>query len=262
MATRSAKPAPPECWTVAFVGKGDVSEDNAKNLLDKQLLPETGEVQALLPTTIPKRGSRGLRNVATLLEEEWDIPIQELEPEDMVAQLLQAKEDGETVYLIIFGTDDKLSVELAEAALDAGIGVKDMCAALDDVEFEPEPPAAPEPEAEAPRRGRGRPRKDETVAAEVAGPATIVTPLLGDASAAALLEAAIRQIVREELAVFPGVHAFGVQDEAQPEEERTVRAFVNDDGEYRRATKRSRARDGETEVMLTETEAAANGIAS
>jgi hypothetical protein len=250
-----------ECWTVAFVGKGDVSEDNAKNLLDKQLFPETGEIQALLPDSIPKRGSRGLRNVQTLLEDEFDIPVQELAPEDMVAQLLQAKEDGEVVYLVIFGTDDKLSVELAEAALDAGIGVKDMCAALDDVEFEPEGAAEPEPEPEAPRRGRGRPRKDATVAAEVAGPATIVQPLLGDASAASLLDAAIRQIIREELAVFPGVHAFGVQDDT-PAEEKTVRAFINDDGEYRRATKRSRARDGETEVMLTETEAAAAGLTS
>jgi len=257
---RSSKPQP-ECWTVAFVGKGDVSEDNAKSLLDKQLFPETGEIQALLPETIPRRGSRGLRNVATLLEEEWDIPVRNLEPEDMVAQLLTAKEEGEVVYLILFGVDDKVSLELAEAALDAGIGVKDMCAALDDVEFEAEAPAEPEPEPEAPRRGRGRPRKDATVTAEVDGPATIVTPLLGDASAATLLEAAIRQIIREELAVHPGVHAFGVQDD-KPEEEKTVRAFINDDGEYRRATKRSRARDGETEVMLTETEAADAGLTS
>src|SRR5580692_1031287 len=220
-----------ECWTVAFVGKGDVSEDNAKNLLDKQLFPETGEIQALLPDSIPKRGSRGLRNVQTLLEDEWDIPVQQLEPEDMVAQLLQAKEDGEVVYLVLFGVDDKVSLELAEAALDAGIGVKDMCAALDDVEFEAEAPAEPEPEPEAPRRGRGRPRKSETVTAEVDGPAVInETPLLGDASAAVLLEAAIRQIIREEISMFPGVHAFGGNTDPEPQEEKTVRAFINDDG--------------------------------
>jgi hypothetical protein len=252
----------PECWTVAFVGKGDVAEDNAKNLLDKQLLPPDAEVQALVPDSIPKRGSRGLRNVVTWLDE-FNIPMQQLAPEDMVAQLLSAKEEGEIVYLVLFGVDDPVSLELAEAALDAGIGVKDMCAALDDVEFEAEAPAEPEPEPEAPRRGRGRPRKSETVAAEVAGPAVInETPLLGDASAAVLLEAAIRQIIREEMAMFPGVHAFGVQDEPQPAEEKTVRAFINDDGEYRRATKRSRARDGETEVMLTESEAAAAGLTS
>lgn len=261
MATRAAKPAPPECWTVAFFGKGDVSEDNAKELLDKQLFPTTGEIQALLPETVPRRGSRGLRNVETLLKEEWDIPIQNLGPEDMVAQLLASQKDGETVYLVLLGTDDP---ELAEAALDAGIPVKDLCAALDDVEFEPEAAAEPEPEPEAPRRGRGRPRKDATVAAEVAGPATIVTQpneRPSDTDAAQLLRAAIQQIVREELSMHPGVHSFGPTDEPA-EEEKTIRAFINDDGEYRRATKRSVVREGESEVMLSKTEAQEAGLVS
>ena len=256
---RSAK-TQPECWTVAFVGKGDISEANATELLDKQLLPRDAEVQALLPETVPRRGSKGLRTVVTLLQDEWNIPTQNLTPEDMVAQLLSAKEEGETVYLITLGVEDP---ELAEAALDAGIQVKDLCAALDDVEFEAEAPAEPEPEPEAPRRGRGRPRKDASVAAEVAGPAAIVTQNEGPGDTAAhLLAEAIRQIIREELAVHPGVHSFGTADEAEPAEEKTVRAFINDDGEYRRATKRSRARDGETEVMLTETEATEAGLTS
>jgi hypothetical protein len=251
-------PSTAKSWTVAFVGNGDISQENAKELLDKQLLPIDAQVQALMPADIPRRGYKGLKVVEDLMEHEFDIPQRALLPADMIAQLLSAREEGEEVCLVILGTEDSDAVEAAEAALDAGIAVKDLCAALDDVEFEPE--AEPEAEPEPPRR-RGRPRKDATVTADVAGPATINQQLqVSELTAAELLEQAIRNIVREELAVHPGVHAFGDADEPAEAEAKTVRAFVNPDGEYRRATKRSRVRDGETEVMLTETEAKDAGL--
>ncbi len=250
-----------ETWTVAFVGKGEVTEANVKQLLDKQLLPANADVQALLPLTIPRRGSKGLRAVDTLLHEEWDIPAENMDPDDMVAHLAAAKDEGDTVVMVLIGVDEFTS-PLAEAALDANIEVKDLCSALDDVVFEPEAEAEAPAEPDPPRRGRGRPRKDATVEAEVAGPAT-VNEGPADTDATDLLRAVIRQLIREELSMYPGVHAYGVQDEpAEPAEEKTVRAFVNTDGEYRRATKRSRARENEEEVMLTESEANAAGISS
>lgn len=259
-------------WTVAFVGDGDIAMANAKQLIDQQLLPVDAQAQAILPDNIPRRGFKGLKVVRDLLENEFDIATRELAPEDFVSALLDAKEDGEEICLVLLGTADEDAVATAEAALEGGISVKDLCAALDDVEFEE---AAPEPEPEPePARRRGRPRKDATVTAEIAGPAQVTAALketAGLLSAAQLLEQAIRLIVREEM--HPGAHAFGVTDD-QPEPEsggvdlggrptsepKTVRAFVNTDGEYRRATKRSRVREHETEVMLTETEARDAGL--
>lgn len=249
-------------WTVAFVGDGDVSEENAKELLDKQLFPIDAQVQALMPESIPRRGYKGLKVVADLLEHEFDIPQQAVAPKDMTAALLGAKDEGEEICLVILGTEDEDAVKTAEAALDAGIAVKDLCAALDDVEFEPEveEPAEPEP---VPTRRRGRPRKDATVTVSVAGPATINEQLqVGELTAAELLERAIRVIIKEELAMYPGVHAYGDADEPAEPEPKTVRAFVNADGKYRRATARGRVREGETEVMLTETEAREAGLTS
>jgi hypothetical protein len=270
-------------WTVAFVGDGDVSEDNAKELLDTQLFPVDAPVQALLPK-IPQRGHKGLRAVADLLRNEFDIPARELPPARLTAALQEAREAGEEVCLVILGTEDDDAVMAAEAALDAGIDVKDLCAALDDVEFEPE--AVEEAvTTDAPRR-RGRPRKDATVEARVDGPAAIPDAVAAGVSAAgcrcrscagagpadalnrnipageaaALLERAVRMIIREELAMHPGVHAFGEGDEPAEPGAKTVRAFVNGDGKYRRATKRSRVREDETEVMITEAEAQEAGL--
>jgi hypothetical protein len=265
-------PRSTKSWTVAFVGDGDITEDNAKELLDTQLFPVDAQVAALIPP-LPRRGYKGLKTVAELLDKEFDIPTREMPAVEFTAALQEARQAGEEVALVILGTDDPAAVEAAEAALETSISVKDLCAALDDVEFEPEPVPEPEPEPAAPRRSRGRPRKDATVQATPAGPANvIVSPLMppinpelpvGELTVAELIEAAIRLIAREELAaMFPGVHASGPTDEPAPPEEKTVRAFVNSDGAYRRATKRSRAREaeGETEVMLTETEARDAGL--
>jgi hypothetical protein len=223
-----------KCWTVGFAGTGDVTHDNAWGLLD-HLLPEDAEVQALVPARIG-RGLTGLRMVTKLLEHEFDIPQIEYTDEQLITKLTKADAEGETAMLIVLGLDDATTV-LATAALEAGVVVKDLCAALDDVEFEPEPGAP--------------------VQAEVVGPATIATPQ--DKVAAQLLEQAIRTIIREELQMFPGVHASaeirGATKEPAAEEGPKVRAYVTPEGAYRLAGKRTRKKVIEDEVELTEAEA-------
>lgn len=274
-----------ECWTVAFVGKGDTTYSNAAELLDLWF-PKDGEIQAILPERIP-RTHKGLRTVHDLLEHEFDIPVETREtPDDILESLILAKQQGEHVYLVVLGIEDDMSQSLAEKALDAGLRVKDLCAALDDVEFEeqPKPEATPEPDPNnPPPRKRGRPRKDETVKAEVAGPATLVshpgTHIVNPetlnyvspvtVTAAESLHRAIRNIVMEELnRMFPGVHPStntpAEQPAPEPPQEEAqqpcIQAYVNADGEYRKRTGRTRIRDGETEVELTEDQAKQAGL--
>lgn len=260
-----------ECWTVGFIGRGDVTKDNAEALLDVWL-SQTAEIQAVLPERIP-RNAKGLKAVEELLEAPFRIPSQGHDPDNFLDVLKKAKAEGEEVFLIILGTEDETAVKLAGEALEAGIPVKDLCTALfDDVTFEDETPA----ETTAEPKTRGRPRgRGKTVQAEVAGPA-IVAPVtlaslpspptdlekaLADLGLAFLQ--VIRHIVREE-AVFPGVHAHHTGPHAEPKEPdegRTIRAFVDADGKYRKALRsNSKPKDGEEEVMLTAAEAREAGL--
>ena len=257
-----------ECWTIGFVGNGDVDPENAEGLLDLWM-SKTAEIQAVVPARIPAK-HKGLHGVVDLMENVFDIPQQSVPAVSIVDHLTKARDEGEEAFLVILGTEDATAVSLAEKALDNGIPVKDLCAALDDVEFEPEPDPEPEPAPAAETRRRGRPRKSplpapteradlpEIVQAEIAGAATIVDHPPFVSHAAELLEQAIRTIIKEELAMFPGVHS-RVTDE--PEEPRDIRAFVNGDGKYRKAaTARSKPRDNEEEVMLTASEAREAGL--
>ena len=163
-------------WTVGFAGGGSITLDNASELLDNQLLPrpEEAEILALLPAVIP-RSHKGLRIISDLLTHEFDIPIETTS--ELVPRLLKANAKGEHAVLVVLGAEsDDNTTELASEALEAELIVKDLCAALDDVELKDE--------------GRGR-EEPVTVQADVAGPATIIPQNVNVSSAVNLLKQAI-----------------------------------------------------------------------
>lgn len=242
----------PECWTIGFAGKGDITSNHAYELLDLWL-PRDADIRVLLPERIP-RTHKGLSTVAGLFgPDDFDLPVETTD--QMVPWLLKATAQDERAFLVVLGIDD---TALASEALESGLIVKDLCAALDDVEF-----AKEDKEEEKPPSRRRRSAND-AVPVEVDGPATIVPQQQDVSVAAELLEQAIRTIIKEELAVFPGAHAHteipGEPVDDQTEQRGDIRAYVDPDGGYRLATKRSRKKTNETEVFLTATEAQAAGL--
>lgn len=257
------------CWTVGFTGQGDVTHANASELLDNWM-PEDAEILALIPGRIP-RSHKGLATVKTLLLSEFDVPIETVDTSEMITVLQKASDADEHTVLVVLGVDDEATLNLASDALDAGIPVKDLCAALDVVEFAKEEEGVPVTVTPGRRRSSNRNSPSatgiveaevEVVEAEVDGPAHIVRP--SDMAAAKMLEQAIRTIIKEELAMFPGVHASTeIPGEAIDDKnlaDTMILAYADADGNYRRATKRTRKRAGETEVELTEAEARVAGL--
>src|ERR1017187_8050110 len=141
-------------WTVAFDGPGEISEENAAALLDKEL-PQ--DIEAIyLPERISRK-QRGLRVVASwLLEVFGESGVQKTD------NILDALSKGDTPVLVWLRgeTDSEDDIAVLTAALNEGVHVLDLSQGLDDIDFDPEdvsdqpvdPPEAPEPVAEAPAR--------------------------------------------------------------------------------------------------------------
>lgn len=259
---------------VGFIGNGEVTEDNASDLLDNNLLPNDAAVtiHSYVPTNL-KRTQKGLKIVEHLLDETFGLdPVAFGSEQAIVEQLVKIREADENydVTLVVLFDEQDGTVSLVEQAIGAGIQVKDLCAALDDIELadpEPEPPA----ETPAPKqRGKARGTTSSGAAeATVEGPATVV-PISqvhgGDSPVThgQLLEAAIRKIVREELnmaGLSIGHNAFTEVSEQDRKIQDKVRAFVTEDGEYELAPEgQKRAPRGKKTVELTQDQAKEVGL--
>jgi hypothetical protein len=153
---------------IAFLGHAKVEEENTQALLE-DLIPEGREVFVYLPDTI-KRNS-GLKVVQSILDD-WGLDYKQLPVQDAVKQVLVNDDhDYGTLILLLDPAQEEEAAELAElawAAQEAGIPIRNLCAALDFVEL-----ADPEPEVVVDPKAYGTPRNGVTM--EVEGPATIVT---------------------------------------------------------------------------------------
>jgi hypothetical protein len=245
--TRAAKTAP---FIAAFAGSGDVDQKNVDALLDN-FFPETGDMQVVIPDTV-RRSQKGLMaawNWAT----EFEVPVEKLDPADFITYLkAQATESDASVFLVLAWKDgDKIAEQLLDQASKESIPVKDLCKALDDLEFDEEEDdqAVPEQEEEdhpaAAAKTRGKPRGGTAQAKDTEVPAKDGLGVIGGEFFAlgASLEAIIRNMIREEL---------------NPEKA-TVAALVNEDGEYKLGGK-GRPGKGWTAVKLTPTEAHEAGL--
>jgi hypothetical protein len=153
---------------IAFLGHAKVEQENTQALLE-DLIPEGREVFVYLPDTI-KRNS-GLKVVQSILED-WGLDYKQLPVQDAVKQVLVNDDhDYGTLILLLDPAQEEEAAELAElawAAQEAGIPIRNLCAALDFVEL-----ADPEPDVVVDPKAYGTPRNGVTM--EVDGPAT-VTP--------------------------------------------------------------------------------------
>jgi hypothetical protein len=234
---------------VGFFGNGEVTQQNATELLDTQLLPAEPDTEfaIYLPDSI-RRTQKGLNAVRTALNV-FELEYEQVSAEDMIT-VLAGKDPA---YLVVlWDGEDEATAALVEKAITAGIKVKDLCAALDDVELADE--EAPKP----PTRGKPRATAGQAVEAKVEGPAVIASA--ADRTAAQLMESAIRGMIHEEFAKMGlslGHNAFA----QVPEEEQKVRAFVDSDGAYEKAPDSTRkAPRGKRTVLLTADEAAQAGL--
>lgn len=247
-------------FRVGFWGSGEVTVDNATELLDTQLLPAEPdtEFEIYLPEVI-KRTQRGLRSVQSALNS-FELSYEQVSADYMLEQL----SGKENAHLVVLG-DDEESMQLAETALVAGVKVKDLCAALDDVVLaEEEPPPPPM---------RGKPRATETKAVEaiVEGPAIVAAGPFpfrpqppADITAAQLLENALRSFIHEEVTNYMGLSIghntrleMPINEPAHAAEPQMVRVFIDSDGKYELAPLGSKkAPRGKKSAEITLDEAA------
>jgi hypothetical protein len=160
----------------------------------------------------------------------------------IVEQLIKARANAETpsddIVVTSLDDDSDSTYSLIEQAQGEGIQVKDLCAALDDILPPDDEPPAPAEEPAPKQRGKARgTTKPAVVEAKVVGPATVAPAGKGQAVLfphAQVIEAAIRQIVREEIAMglSIGHNTFTEVSETDRKVQDKVRAFVNEDGDY------------------------------
>jgi hypothetical protein len=228
---------------VGFWGNGEVTVENATELLDSQLLPTdpATEFAVYLPEEI-SRAQQGLRAVQAALKT-FALSYEQVDATAMLAALVDAEGPS---CLVVLGTADEETALLTEAAIGHSVTVYDLSDALKEVEYtEPAPDPPPQPRGR-PRgliEGSGRAGKPaelassratepEAVEAKVEGLATMVAPR--DQTAAELLDRAIRAIIHEEishmgLTIGTNTH-LNLPLAAEPEE--TVRVFTDADGGY------------------------------
>jgi hypothetical protein len=149
----------PDLWTCAFDGPGDITEENAAALLDKEL-PQ--EMEAIY---IPDRISRkqhGLKVVANWLLEVYG--ASGVQKTDNVLAALSKAETPVLVWLRGETDSDEDQVTLTDAIND-GVHVLDASQGFDDIDFDPadakepeDPPDEPEPVAPARTRATRSPR--------------------------------------------------------------------------------------------------------
>lgn len=146
----------------ALIGSGKVEAGSALALLD-DYLPDSELGAFYRPATV-ERGP--LRDVLNLIETDPDDggllgPDSTLPTEDVISDLLDRRDDGHDVTLIVLWPEeeDEDLREIVELAFENEIPVKNLSALLDDLDLEE---TAVEEEVEEPKRGRGRPKKEKT----------------------------------------------------------------------------------------------------
>lgn len=252
-------------WHMGFIGDGEVTEENATELLDVWLPSnEDGENEfdyfAYLPSSI-RRTQKGLKAVSSALDTLGLDVNTVADDAEMVRSLVNTADLGKNaqVYLIVLWDDSEELAALVEKAITGGVKVKDLCAALDDVELaEPEP----EPPAETKRRGKPRATNEDVVDITVEGPATLTphaTGAIPDGGSIGLLYRAIKAIVHEEVQAM-GLSIGHNTRQQHSEQDEKVRAFVDDDGNYELAGEKKRAPRGKKSVELTKDEADQLGL--
>lgn len=273
-------------WTVAFAGTGEVTPENATALLD-DWLPIEG-VELLFPKV--SRRDKTLQALVKWGKDE-EIDVHE-DQEQLVDKLVELRNGGDEVYLVLAWDESESSSKLLEQALEAEVPVKDLTRALDDLEFEdetvPDPVSEPEPTGRRSRKKadddkRGDPPWDTSgedsngvVHVSVAAPDTDnapVQPAKGDVVQATTTGPAVLAPDARLPEGADPANIFGViigdmireivRDEyakltAKPEEA-TIPVLIDPDGNYRLGGK-GRPRKGETATKLTPTEALAVGI--
>ena len=284
-------------WAVGFIGTGTDKEFVRPLLNDwfNKADADGVDIFGIFPDQVP-RTNKTLMECWSLFYE-WDIKTTRV-GEDAVIDALRLHDDKDQ-YLVVLGQDE--NQDRIFTALDAGIKVKDLLASLYDVEIDnPEPDLGGPVENTELERTYGKPReplvlpredfevvKDvlEAVEAKVEGPATInrncwvppglqePTPMMQFAMDTAtvelihtygLLGAAIRQIVREEIAMAWG-QGHNTKEElvVEPTDYQApefVKVFTNEDGEYQLAKDRKRAPAGWKAAALTVAEAKEAGL--
>jgi hypothetical protein len=154
-------------WTIAFDGPGDITEENAAALLDKEL---PNDIEAIYIPSRISRKQHGLRIVADWLTEVFgESGVQKT---DNALDVLSKAETPVLVWLRGETDSEEDLVELTDALQD-GVHVLDLSQGMDDINFdpqdakEPEEPVA-EPEQPAPARTRATRSPRTTKAAKAA----------------------------------------------------------------------------------------------
>jgi hypothetical protein len=148
-------------WVVAFAGSGDTTLENATALLNNWITDDTGIKDFYVPAKINKRSEKGLANVVSYLTETWE-EFQTAPVGEFIDILVSNLANGLDAYLVVIigdGPPDDITADLVEAALEAGIPVKDLAAGLDDITETGEDTTetvAPEPQEPAPATTRRR----------------------------------------------------------------------------------------------------------
>lgn len=267
MPKRASKPP----LTVAFAGTGstNVEKKNVEALLDDYV--KGREFFALIPEPGPKRGEKGVRNVWSWLDENEHQYDQEALT-DIVPKLLEYKKEGDEVQLVL-AWDEEDPTEpietLMAAALDADIPVKDLCRALDDLEFDDGTAASAEeedkdePVYEKPARpARGKARQTGRSKSEAKSePADEAQAEIETAVAAqdAALPLRPAEIMAQALYVFVAEmlkDVYGLEPKAKPK----VAVLYHDENDTYRLAEKGRPRRGEARMEIEHDEAVKLGL--
>ena len=247
---------------LGFIGDGEVTEETATELLDVWL-PKDNDVDffAYVPAGI-KRAQKGLKAAVAALDTLGIDPLRIETPKDLVESMLSTAEldPKADVYLICLWDDaDEATAALVEQALNADIKVKDMCAMLDDVELSPDEPEDEPPAQPSKTRGRSRSAttNEDTAEIKVEGPATINREVSFESEKVSI-DSLVRAIIHEELTKV-GL-TIGHNSFSHPVVKQTIRAWVDDDGNYELAGDAKKAPRGKRTVELTQDEAKDAGL--
>ncbi len=239
-----------DALALVIAGHGEVTEKNAHSLLDLNI-PD-GDIS---PFTVERvtRNMKGVKNALSWFESE-ELEVERVE--DPIAKLLEYKKrKGWDAHLIVVpDPDSDEDQSLIEAALNAGITVKDLTGAYDDILIEEKPAANEVPIVKSGDKAHVAlvaPQFSATQAAVLAALADFISA--GAAAPVALTEveeAIARQDKDEADAPFDGDTARVGSATKKPG---TTRFFTNEDGHYRNAEGRRKKGD-EVIVYLTDDE--------
>lgn len=253
--------------SVAFAGTGskNVEKKNVEALLDD--LVKGRQFFAIIPDPGPKRGEKGLRNVWSWLDaEEHEYDQEKLT--DILPKLEEFKKDGDEVLLVLAWDDEDPTEpieQLMSDALEADIPVKDLCRALDDLEFdetdgedaaeevaEDDPPFEPDPPKRGKARQQGRSKSAAEPSAADEAQAEESTAVAAQRAVAPVHSAAPALVaLLTELIGYVLETTYGIKPKAQPK----VAVFYNDSEDSYRLAAKGRPRRGEQRMEIEHAEA-------